>query len=583
MRILRNAIIGLAVLLLIGLAGLEVSFRVFSLAPPETGQEVSAIEVREADGFRSSGNNLYGQNGHGIWEAYIEGEAFHRGHVLGELAKAQVRGQEEHFIAQIRRLVPSELLLQTLKYGVSFFNRNMNDHVPLEFQQEIDGISRAFSSANDWIAPPYARVMNYHAAHDIGHALQDLSIVGCTSFAIWGSASADSSLIIGRNFDFYMGDDFAKDKMVLFVRPDSGHAFASVTWAGFMGVVSGMNEHGLTVTLNAAKSSVPTASKTPISILAREILQYARNIDEAYAIAQRRETFVSESILIGSAEDGRAAIIEKSPERMDIFETDGERLVCSNHYQSTTFRNDPINLENIRMSDSDYRFQRMNQLLDTHVPVTPTAAASMLRDREGVDGAELGMGNPKAINQLLAHHGIIFQPEKRLMWVSANPFQLGEFVGYDLNVVFGEGGRGTRDGGKGERENRKLKIEPTEGSSLSLQQNAGENFSLGSLTIEADTFLLSKEYSEFLHFKQTKQRIFGLLVFGRGEDLTMEEEAGFLASNPHSYITHQLLGELHLNRGMKASAAAYFRNALALEVASEAEREWLRKKIAEAE
>lgn len=555
MRMLRNILLGLVLVTVLLVVAMEVTLRIFSLSPPDAGSVPAAMVTEVRDGWHISGPNRYGQNAHGIWEAYIEGAPYERGRMLGQLAKTQVQEQEEHFIAQIRRLVPSELLLRTLKYGVSFFNRNMDEHVPLEYRLEIAGISTAFHPKNDWISAPYARVMNYHAAHDIGHALQDLSIVGCTSFAAWDAASADSGLIIGRNFDFYMGDDFAKDKMVLFVRPDSGHAFASVTWAGFMGVVSGMNEHGLTVTLNAAKSAVPTGSKTPISILAREILQYARTIDEAYAIAKSRETFVSESILIGSAADGRAAIIEKAPDGIGLFAPAGNRLVCSNHYQSREFATTAVNLENIRMSDSDHRFRRMGQLMEANLPVTPVAAATMLRNQKGMDGADLGLGNPKAINQLLAHHGIIFQPEKRLMWVSANPFQLGAFVCYDLGEIFGD--------------DRPVPIASFASSRA--------------LDIAVDTFLVTTAYGDFLMFKQFKQRIFDHLVFGRGKDLTVEEEQVFLASNPKSYITHQLLGELYLNRGDNAKAIAYFQQALALEVASENEREWLRNKIVGAE
>ena len=195
----------------------------------------------------------------------------------------------------------------------------MGENVLEEYRDEIYGISLSCTHEYDFIGTPYERQLNYHSAHDLGHAMQDYMLVGCSSFATWGTQSADSSLLIGRNFDFYVGDAFAENKQVAFYTPDQGYKFASVGWPGMIGVLSGMNETGLTVTINAAKSAVPTGSATPISILTREILQYASTIDEAFAIAQKRKTFVSESILIGSSKDGKAAIIEKSPEKTVLF------------------------------------------------------------------------------------------------------------------------------------------------------------------------------------------------------------------------------------------------------------------------
>ena len=48
------------------------------------------------------------------------------------------------------------------------------------------------------------------------------------------------------------------------------------------------------------------------------------------------------------------------------------------------------------------------------------------------------MAMRKALNQLLAHHGIVFKPEELMAWVSSNPYQLGEFVAYDLKEIFSE-------------------------------------------------------------------------------------------------------------------------------------------------
>lgn len=269
--------------------------------------------------------------------------------------------------------------------------------------------------------------------------MQDYMLVGCSSFATWGTQSADSSLLIGRNFDFYVGDAFAENKQVAFYTPDQGYKFASVGWPGMIGVLSGMNETGLTVTINAAKSAVPTGSATPISILTREILQYASTIDEAFAIAKKRKTFVSESILIGSSKDGKAAIIEKSPEKTVLFKgKEANRLICTNHYQSEEFSKDERNMENIRTSDSPYRFARLEELINENMPIDASKAASILRNHKGLQDADLGLANEMAINQFIAHHSVIFQPEKRLMWVSTSPWQCGKYVAYDLNKIFND-------------------------------------------------------------------------------------------------------------------------------------------------
>ncbi len=492
--------------------------------------------------FYKVNNNWLKQNESGLWELYVEGDGYERGIANGMLTKELHEFQEDVFINQIKILVPNISYLKFLKYFVGYFNRHLPDHITEEYKEEILGISKYASDEYDFIAPKYHRILNYHGAHDIGHALQDKNMtVGCTSFSVWDKKSADGKLLVGRNFDFYSGDDFAKNKIVQFTNPKTGYKFATVTWSGFIGACSGMNVKGLTVTINAAKSSIPTDAATPIALLAREILQYAKNINEAIAIAKKRNVFVSESILIGSAFDNKTISIEKTPTKMDIYEVpNSNEIICPNHYQGNDLKNDAENLTNQIESSSLYRQIRLKQLLGKSKTINYLNAASILRNQKGINNKNIGLTNEKGLNQLLAHHAVIFKPQDKLMWISANPFQCGKFICYNLDSVFAK--------------------------AKSLKTNTSIN--IDSLTIPEDSFLSSKTYQQFLRFKQIKNYI--IFITNKTHQVILQTpiENAFINSNPESYYMYQILGDYYSSQNTNEKAIQYYKQALTKECAT---------------
>jgi isopenicillin-N N-acyltransferase-like protein len=516
------------------------------IASNKTPQSYKRIELGR-DSYKVD-NCWLKKNKYGIWEMYLEGNPYERGLIYGVLAKELMEKQEVHFVAQIKEIIPNAFFLQVLKGFVAWFNKDIYKYVQDENLQEIYGVSQSFSDKFNYIGPKYYRILNYHAAHDIGHALTDLNMVGCTSFAVKNGLSQDSTLLIGRNFDFYMGDAFAEDKLIVFINPDKGYKFASYAWAGLTGVVSGINEKGITVTLNASKSDIPYGAKEPISLLAREILQYAATIEEANAIAKKRETFVSESLLIGSAQDNKAVIIEKSPKKMDVFSSGKDDLVCANHYQGSAFIKDSVNINNMDQTDSKARFDRINQLMSRSYPINVQKAANILRNKEGLNDKFIGYGNSKSLNQLIAHHGIIFKPAERRVWISTPPYQLGEFICYDLNDVFSH----------------------------------KETFhSIDSLAIEADSFLVSPDYKKFEAFKATRQKIHKYVMLDIPYKLSALDEYAMVSNNSESYVTYLTLGEYYQKRKRYDKAIGYYQEALGHEVSSKSEISAIQAKIKE--
>lgn len=422
------------VVLVAGITG-TVLYLSADTTPPQLRHDGSQEKVvRLGHNCSAFGESRMRRSDNGFWEVLLCGDAEQRGTAFGALTDSLMAVQEAAFVGQIREMIPDDGYLRFLRYLTVAYNRNIAHHIPEEYLREIAAMSEFCSPEYDFIGTPYMRQLNYHAAHDIGHALQEYMLVGCSAFGAWGSAS-QQGLIVGRNFDFHVGDAFARNRVLTFCRPDTGYGFVSIGWAGMVGVLSGMNEKGLTVTLNAAKGTVPYSSATPVSILAREILQHAASIDEAYDIASDFRLFVSESFLIGSVVDGRCAVIEKTPQKQALYTSSGQTIALTNHFQSKELYDEADNLRNIALSDSRPRLNRLREVVAQARPLSVERAVGVLRDHKAVGGRELGWGNPMAINQNIAHHSVVFLPEELKMWVSTAHCGMGEWVCYNVGDI----------------------------------------------------------------------------------------------------------------------------------------------------
>jgi len=191
----------------------------------------------------------------------------------------------------------------------------------------------------------------------------------------------------------------------------------------------------------------------------------------------------------------------------------------------------------------------MEELLDEQPKVTPEIVVEILRDKKGLDDKRIGYGNEKALNQLLAHHGIVFQPEDLKVWVSSNPYQLGEFVAYDLNEIFGE-----KDG------------------DINVK-----SMSEAKLNIAKDPFLKTLAYQHYQRYRKIRNQVEKAISSdGHLEQKLLRE---FSLLNPDFWEAYFLVGKYNYKKGYDRLALNAFLEAETKEITTVPDREEVERYI----
>jgi hypothetical protein len=372
---------------------------------------------------------------------HLEGDPYALGYANGRLTADLMQVQERELIGTVRRFFPSTPGFWGIATLVLVNNRSLPDHVPLEYQLEVRGLAEGSTDPFPEWGYRYHRLLNYHAAHDIAHWVWDKPVVACTALAARGGATASGRLLTARNFDFEAGRHFDANKVIALYRPSEGQAFLSVSWPGMAGAVTGLNAARIFISINGAHSVDRGRIGTPVSLVIRRVLQYATSLEEAVAIVRDAQVFVTDGYLIADGETGEAVVVEKSPARTAVRPMEGDLLLQTNHFEAAEFQQDPGNLAHQAVGTTCARRARLEELVtDRATPLDPAALVEVLRDRKGVGGVELGLGNRAAINALIATHSVVCDVTGGTLWVSRGPYVLGQYDAYRIDA-FGEGSR----------------------------------------------------------------------------------------------------------------------------------------------
>jgi hypothetical protein len=389
------------------------------------------------------------------WVTHVKGTPVELGYRYARLARPLMAAGDRRMVDLFENLVPSLAFRWAITSYVRVHYRHLDAEIPAARRAELFGESSGYADDFAGSFPTYQRFVYLHGLYDISLAFEHSPLLGCTAFAASGPATRDGAspghTIVGRNFDLDVDPWFDEEKTVQIVEPQTGLAFVSVAWPGMIGVVSGMNQEGIWISVNGARAGEARSNGVPIVFTTRAVLEHARSLDEALAIIARDPPMVSHILFLADGKTGESMIVERAPNYPLGVVRYSTTSVVANHFRTAPLRDDPKDARTREITSTEYRQARMEELLRRHHGrIDPQVGVAILRDRSGVGDAALPLGNRSAVDALVATHSVVADLTARVLWVSEGPNTLGAYRRIDLAARLRHGEAAARGEAEGD-------------------------------------------------------------------------------------------------------------------------------------
>jgi hypothetical protein len=162
--------------------------------------------------------------------------------------------------------------------------------------------------------------------------------MGCSTVIVEKERSTTGSPIFGRNFDWMPTKGMTEHTLVVVYKGEGKRAFAAVTICPIEGVISGMNDAGLCVTINeiSIKKSKDKAEfnwkGTPLLLSFRRVLEECGTVAEAEKLLRAMPRTSTCCMTICDKTGG--AVFEMTPKNLEVRTHENGVCCCTNHFRT---------------------------------------------------------------------------------------------------------------------------------------------------------------------------------------------------------------------------------------------------------
>lgn len=175
-------------------------------------------------------------------------------------------------------------------------------YVPAEYFEELEGLAAGSGQSV--------------ADVTLGNFIPEL--FHCSGFALMNSATEDGTLYHGRVLDYAIDWGLQEHAVIIVAEPKDGIPFVNVSYAGFIGCVTGMNAEHVSIG-EMGGGGIGHWTGIPMAYLVRLALQKGHSLEEALAVFEKSPRTCQYFYVVADGETNEAVGMEASWNRFQTI------------------------------------------------------------------------------------------------------------------------------------------------------------------------------------------------------------------------------------------------------------------------